>query len=192
MEKNRVLQVFEETGVLQEGHFLLTSGRHSDRYMQCAKVLQHPKYAEELCAALAEKFRAAGIDVCVGPAMGGIIVAYETARRLGCRALFAERDASGAMTLRRGFHIEPGEKVLVLEDVITTGGSVQEVIDLVKSMGAHVAGVGVLVDRSGGKADFGVPLVSLLEMDINTYSPEECPLCARGVPAVKPGSRKQI
>lgn len=190
MDRERILKIFEETGVLLEGHFLLTSGRHSDRYLQCARVLQYPRYAEELCAELAGKFKAQDIDVCVGPAMGGIIVAYETARHLGCRALFTERDEKGSMTLRRGFSLEPGERVLVLEDVITTGGSVQEVIDLARSLGAVVAGVGVMVDRSGGNAAFDVPLTSLIKLDVRTYNAGECPLCAQGLPAVKPGSRK--
>lgn len=183
-----VLGIFKESGALLEGHFLLTSGRHSNQYMQCAKVLQYPHHAARLGEALAQAFQGKGIDVVVGPAMGGILVAHEVGKALGTKALFTERE-NGVMKLRRGFELQPGERVLVVEDVITTGGSVREVLEVVNSYGAEPVGVGVLVNRSGGNVDFGVPLASLLEIQIESFEPENCPLCATGIPAIKPGSR---
>ena len=184
-----IMAIFEETGALRQGHFVLTSGKHSAQYMQCARVLQYPWLAAKLGAALAGRFAGMEVETVVGPAMGGIIVAHEVGRALGMKALFAERQ-DGKMTLRRGFALHPGEKVLVVEDVITTGGSVQEVLAMVKALGAEPVGVGVLVDRSGGQADFaGLPLHSLLLMAIEAFAPEECPLCAQGIPWEKPGSR---
>lgn len=188
LSQEEVLNIFKESGALLEGHFLLTSGKHSRQYMQCAKVLQYPQHGGRLGEALAASFQDQEIDLVIGPATGGILVAYEVGRALGTKAIFAERE-QGEMTLRRGFQLEPGQKVLVVEDVITTGGSVKEVIDLVRAHGAEPIGVGVLVNRSGGKADFGLPLVSLLEMKIEAYEPEACPLCQEGLPAIKPGSR---
>ncbi len=189
MTKEEILQIFRESGALLEGHFLLTSGRHSDRYMQCAQVLRFPDKTARLCAVIAEKFKDEKIDLVIGPAMGGILVSYETARHLGLPSIFAEREA-GKMALRRGFSIRPGEKVLVVEDVITTGGSVKEVIDVVEAQGGEVVGVGVLVDRSNGAIDFGLPLVSVLSMEVKSYQPEACPLCAAGKSdLIKPGSR---
>jgi orotate phosphoribosyltransferase len=186
-----IMDIFKETGALRQGHFVLTSGKHSAQYMQCAQVLQYPRLAATLGEALASRFAGVEVETVVGPAMGGIIVAHEVGRALGVKALFAERQ-DGKMTLRRGFALKPGEKVLVVEDVITTGGSVQEVIAMVKAHGAMPVGVGVLVDRSGGQADFaGLPLYSLLSMQIAAFTPEECPLCAQGVPWEKPGSRGQ-
>jgi len=183
------MDIFKETGALRQGHFVLTSGKHSAQYMQCARVLQYPWLAAKLGAALAGRFAGMEVETVVGPAMGGIIVAHEVGRALGMKALFAERQ-DGKMTLRRGFALHPGEKVLVVEDVITTGGSVQEVLAMVKALGAEPVGVGVLVDRSGGQADFaGLPLHSLLLMAIEAFAPEECPLCAQGIPWEKPGSR---
>lgn len=184
-----VIAIFEKCGALLQGHFLLTSGKHSDRYLQCAQVLQYPEYTRMICASLVEQLgEEPEIDVVVGPAMGGVIVAYEIGRQLGRRALFTEREA-GKMRLRRNFRIEPGEKVLVVEDVITTGGSVQEVIEVVREAGGEVAGVAVLVDRSNGKADFGVPLYKALTVAAVAWEPESCPLCQTGQPAIKPGSR---
>ncbi|MCG9967618.1 orotate phosphoribosyltransferase [Pelotomaculum terephthalicicum JT] len=185
---NEVQSIFLETGAMLNGHFLLTSGRHSDRYFQCAMVLQHPGYTEYLCRELAGRFAGEKIAAVVGPAMGGIIVSYEVARALGVRSMFAERE-NGVMKLRRGFSIKPGEKVLVVEDVITTGGSVREVIEVVRELGGEVAGAGVLVDRSNGTLDLGVKTEALLVTEVLSYAPEECPLCKKGGAAVKPGSR---
>lgn len=183
-------EAIRRTGVLSRGHFLLSSGRHSGQYMQCAKLLQYPEEAEQAGRALADLFREERVEVVIGPALGGIIIAHETARSLGVRCLFAERK-DGVMQLRRGFAIEQGERVLVVEDVVTTGGSVREVIRLVESLGGQVIGVGSLIDRSGGVSPFAVPFRSLLRVDIQSYSPGECPLCREGIPAEKPGSREQ-
>ncbi|HWI55450.1 MAG TPA: orotate phosphoribosyltransferase [Desulfobacteria bacterium] len=186
---DEAIDIFTKANALLTGHFRLTSGRHSAKYMQCAQVLQYPQYASILCDSLAEKFKGTQIDLVVGPAMGGIIVAYEVGRALGVKTFFTERE-NGAMALRRGFTINPGEKVLVVEDVVTTGGSVKEVIEVVREKGGEVVGVGVLVDRSAGKADFGVPTQSMLQLEIESYDPEECPLCKQGLPVIKPGSRQ--
>lgn len=184
-----ILEIFKKKEVLLTGHFRLTSGRHAQYYMQCARLLQYPEVAGPLCSQLAQYFADQKISVVVGPATGAIIIAYEAARALGAKALFTERE-NGAMTLRRGFSVEPGDRVLVVEDVVTTGGSVQEVIELMRKIGAEVVGTGVLIDRSGGKIDFGVPLRSLIAMEIESFAPENCPLCEEGkIPVVKPGSR---
>lgn len=186
----RVIEVLKEAGVLQEGHFLLTSGRHSDKYMQCARLFRNTKYSEELCAMLANEFKNDNIELVIGPALGAVQMAYEVSRSLKVENFFAERE-NGVMTLRRGFAVKEGQRVLVVEDVVTTGGSVREVIDLVKNAGGIVAGVGVIVDRTGGKIDFGAPIKSLLSMDIKSYEAGECPLCKAGeIELVKPGSRK--
>lgn len=190
IDKQELVQVLEETGVLKEGHFQLTSGRHSARYMQCAHLLKHPAQAERVLRDLAEPFRNQGIEAVIGPALGGVIVSYEMARQLETVSLFTER-VDGKMALRRGFSISPGQKLLVVEDVITTGGSVKEVISVVEQAGGEIAGVAVLVDRSNGGVDFGYPFHALLTMEIPSYLPEECPLCQAGSPpAVKPGSRQ--
>lgn len=188
LTKKMMNEILEKTGVLQTGHFLLTSGKHSNKYMQCAKIFQHPDISAEISKALAEKYDGYDIDIVIGPAIGGIILAYEVARQLEVRALFAERE-NGVMTLRRGFEIKPGSRVLVVEDVITTGGSVKEVIELVRAVGGEVVGVASVVDRSGGKAIFDVPFKSAIRIDIETFDPEECPLCKAGSEAIKPGSR---
>lgn len=188
MDKQRIIKIFKESGVLMEGHFLLTSGRHSDRYMQCAKVFEYPEYTQELAQGLALNFRDDKVDIVIGPAIGGIILSYEMARCLGARSIFAERE-NGAMTLRRGFGIPKGSRVLVVEDVVTTGGSVKEVIDLVRNIGGEVVGVGILVDRSNGRVDFGVKFSSLLAMEVKSYDPKDCPLCLDKMPIIKPGSR---
>jgi len=186
MTKEEILTIFKETGVMLEGHFLLTSGRHSDKYMQCAKLFQNADISERFAKELASKF--SGVDIVAGPAIGGIILAYEVSRQLGVPNIFAERQ-NGEMTLRRGFTIEKGAKVLVVEDVVTTGGSVKEVVALLQGMGADVVGVGSIVDRSNGKVDFGVPYEAVLSMEVVSYEADECPLCRQGLPAVKPGSR---
>lgn len=188
------IEAFYETGAYLRGHFRLTSGLHSPEYLQCAKVLQHPKHAQTFGEQLAEKLKALApggkVDVVVSPAMGGLIIGHEVARALGVRHIFTERDADGKMTLRRGFAVEPGETAVVIEDVVTTGVSSREVIELIERDGAKVVGLGSIIDRSGGKADTGVPRVALETLQAVTYQPESCPLCAEGVEVVKPGSRK--
>lgn len=184
------LSLFKERGALLEGHFLLSSGLHSPRYVQCARVLMDPALATRLGAALADALRpalAAPPAAVVAPALGGVLVAHEVARAFGVRGLFTERQ-DGAMTLRRGFVLAPEERVVVVEDAITTGGSTREVMDAVRSLGARVDAVGCLIDRSGG-VDLGVPLRSLVRLDVPTFPPDACPLCAAGSTAVKPGSR---
>ncbi len=185
-----VEETFERSGALLEGHFELTSGRHSDKYFQCALVLQYPEFCEALCRRIAEHFQQTGerINTVIAPAIGGIVVAQEVGRLLDVRSLFAERQA-GAMTLRRGFDIAAGESVLVVEDVVTTGGSVQEVVELVQSRDARVVGVGAIVDRSGGRADFGVPFFAAHRQEVVTWEAADCPLCHREQPIDKPGSR---
>ncbi|KUG03829.1 orotate phosphoribosyltransferase [hydrocarbon metagenome] len=189
LSREEALKIFSDSGALMEGHFLLTSGRHSNQYMQCAQVLQYPAFTEQLARHIADKFEKDGIQLVVGPAMGGIIVSYEVARQLGVPGIFAERK-DGQMEIRRGFTIKPGQKVLVVEDVVTTGGSVKEVIDAVIAAGGEVAGVAVLVDRSNGSVTFGVKQEAVLSMDIQSWEKTECPLCKEGQSdAYKPGSR---
>ena len=190
LTREKILEIFKEAGVLLEGHFLLTSGRHSNRYLQCAKLFRNTKYSEKLCACLAEKFSKDSIDVVIGPAMGAVQMAYEVSRAIGCENFFAERE-DGKMTLRRGFVVTPGMRCLLVEDVVTTGGSVNEVKELVEAAGGFVVGISSIVDRSGGKADFGVPFKSVIQVDVESWEADECPLCKEGkLPAVKPGSRK--
>lgn len=188
MTSDQVLDIYKKTGALLSGHFLLSSGLHSEQYLQSALVLQQPEIATKLCAALAEHFTDAKIDVVIAPALGGVFVSHETARALGVRAIFAER-VDGELTLRRGFTIIPGERVLVVEDVITTGKSTKETIKVVKRAGGIVVAAASLVDRSGGKADIGVPYRSLVTLDVPTYKAETCPQCKGGSKPVKPGSR---
>ena len=188
LSKDEILKVFYDCGALLEGHFLLTSGLHSPQYLQCALVLQYPKYASELCSQLAQDFLGDEIELVISPAIGGIVVGHEVARALGVKALFAERQ-EGKLALRRGFRIHTGQHALVVEDVITTGGSTREVMEVVTQNGGIVAGIGCLVDRSGGRVTFPVRMVSLLCLDIPTYEPEKCPLCLQGSVPTKPGSR---
>ncbi len=189
MADQNILEIFKKTNALLSGHFLLTSGRHSNQYFQCAMVLQYPEYNEILSSIIAEHFKNYDIDTVISPAIGGICVGQEVARQLNKKFIFAEREDS-KLTLRRGFSISEGEKFLVCEDVVTTGGSVFEVMDIVKENNGTVAGVGMIVDRSNGKVDFGVPQVSTLKLDVVSFQPDECPLCKEGIPAIKPGSRK--
>jgi len=188
-----VLDLFGARGAYLQGHFRLTSGLHSSAYLQCALVLQHPADAERLGRMLAEDLRqisAAPVAVVASPALGGVIIGHEVARALGSRFVFTERDAAERkMTLRRGFQIEPGETAMVVEDVITTGGSTQEVVDTLRGAGAQVIAAGCIIDRSGGAAKVGVPRVALATLKVESHEPEACPLCARGIPVVKPGSR---
>jgi orotate phosphoribosyltransferase len=188
MTEEQTLELYRKTGALLQGHFRLTSGLHSDVYLQSALVLQHPEHAGALGAALAAPFRGSDVRTVLAPAIGGILVAHEVARALGVRALFTEREA-GVMRLRRGFVLTPGERCLVVEDVITTGGSTREVVTCVEDHGGVVVGVGSLVDRSGGAAAFTVKRVALATVGAKTWPPEDCPLCRQGSPAIKPGSR---
>ena len=188
MTEREILEIFRNHSALLEGHFILSSGLHSDRYIQCALVLQHPRVAEQLCSELAAKLSHLGATVVAAPALGGVIVSHEVARALGLRALFTERQ-EGTMTLRRGFSLAAGEPTLVVEDVITTGGSTRETMAAVEQAGGKVVGVGALIDRSGGKADRGVPKAALVTLSVQNYDPANCPLCQSGLPAIKPGSR---
>ena len=184
-----VLQLLRATGALLEGHLLLTSGLHSNSYVQCARALQHPQHAETLGRLIADSFRDTTVDAVMSPAIGGIIIGHEVARALGVRALFGERQ-QGTMMLRRGLELGPGERVLVVEDVTTTGGSVREIIQLVQACQGLVAGVGTILDRSGGQIDFAVPQHALATLSIPNFPPETCPLCQQGSQAEKPGSRQ--
>ena len=190
LSEQEVINVFKETQVMLEGHFLLTSGRHSDKYMQCARLFEYPEKSAMLCQDLAERFAADNIELVVGPAIGGIIMAYEMARQLGVRNIFAERQ-EGKMTLRRGFSVPKGARILVTEDVVTTGGSVKEVIELIKGLGGNVVGVASMVDRSNGVVDFGRKFEPLLRMEVISYPADDCPICKDHpeTPAIKPGSR---
>lgn len=183
-------KLFLETGALQTGHFLLTSGLHSDTYLQCAQILQYPHLTRALAEAMAQKIGSIKIDVVIGPAMGGITWAYQLGLTLGCRAIFAER-SEDIMTLRRGFTVEAGERVLVAEDVSTTGGSAQEVVRLIVGSGAEVVGVALLADRTAGALDFGVPYHSLYQLHPQTWTRGECPLCHSQKPFDRPGSRRR-
>lgn len=190
MNEKEVEALLKETQAILEGHFLLTSGLHSPLYVEKFNVLQHPDYTERLCREFADHFRGMGIQTVIGPATGGIILSQVTARLLGVRSIFTERE-KGVMTLRRGFRIEPGEKVLIVEDIVTTGGSIKEVVNVVNAAGGDIVGIGLFVDRSGGTADFGVPkekVYPLLHLSVPTYQPDACPLCQAGVPITERGS----
>ena len=188
-----VLSAFHEAGAYLRGHFRLTSGLHSPEYLQCALVLQHPKYAEQFGQQLGAEFRRMAENVNVGivvsPAIGGLIIGHEVARALGARFIFTERDTSGKMILRRGFSVAAGETAVVVEDVITTGGSLREVIEILKGAGVRVIAAGSIIDRSGGAVDLGVPRVALKTLEVVAYREEDCPMCRAGSPVVKPGSR---
>jgi len=183
-----ILERFRRVGGFLEGHFRLTSGLHSSGYLQSALVLQHPAEAEACGQAIAARVRDLGADVVLSPALGGIVIGQEVGRALGVRAIFAERQ-DGTLTLRRGFSLAPGEKVLVVEDVVTTGGSTRETIEVARGAGARVVGAASIIDRSGGDQGLDVPYHALVPIALPTYKPEACPLCARGLPVVKPGSR---
>jgi len=183
---DEILGIFKQSGAFLEGHFVLTSGLHSPHYVEKFRVLEHPAMTAQLCADFAELYRDEKPNVVLGPATGGIILAHETAKQLGVRAMFTER-VDGSMVLRRGFTLGPEDRVLLVEDVVTTGGSVFEVVDAVKDTGATIVGLAYLVDRSGGKVDFGVPAKALLTLDVVVHQPDDCPLCREGVPVTKPG-----
>ncbi len=192
-QPDRVLDLFTQTGAWLQGHFRLTSGLHSPGYLQSALVLQHPHHAEllgrRLAAALSDLTSGQPIGLVISPALGGLIIGHEVARALGVRFLFTERDAERKMSLRRGFTIAPGEKSVVIEDVITTGGSTKEVIDVVRALGGVPVAAGSIIDRSGGAADLGIPRRSLETLSVPVYEPAECPMCRNGEPLTKPGSR---
>jgi orotate phosphoribosyltransferase len=189
MRSEEVVERFRRTGALLEGHFVLSSGLHSTHYLQCALVLQHPPEAEAFARAVAARFDGEPIETVAAPAIGGIVIGYEVARALKTRSIWTERE-SGRMTLRRGFTVRPGESVLVVEDVITTGGSTRETIDVLRDAGARVVAAASIIDRSAGRADVGLPRVALATLDVPTVAPDACPACLRGEPAIKPGSRK--
>lgn len=189
MRPSEIMSLFRECGAWQDGHFLLTSGQHSREYFQCALILQYPTLSSRICQALAQRFISDEVTCIVAPAVGGILVAYETARHLGSvRALYVERE-DGKLKFRRTFHVGSKDRVLVVEDVVTTGGSVEELITLVQDRGAEVVGVGALVDRSGGWVSFDVKYHALVSVNIKTFPPDHCPLCKEGIPVLKPGSR---
>lgn len=185
---DEIIEHFKESDALLEGHFILSSGLHSPNYLQCALALQHPKDAAKLGSAIAAKLAAEQFDTVASPAIGGLVIGFATAEALGLRFIWTERE-NGVMTLRRGFSVKEGERILVVEDVITTGGSTRECIAALESRGAKVAAAASIIDRSNGAADVGVPRISLVSLDVPSYTPEDCPMCARGEKAVKPGSR---
>lgn len=186
MTSGQVLDIFRATGALLEGHFLYTSGRHGAHFVQASRVLQFPNYTERLCKAIAEKWAGEKIELVVGPATGGIILSYETARHLECRSVFTEKDDEGGMALKRGFRLDPGTNILVVEDIITTGGSVKKTIEHLRARGARIAGVSVLVDRSGGEATFDCPYKPLAYLALRSYDPKECPGCLDKIPLSDP------
>jgi orotate phosphoribosyltransferase len=188
LDASTVVDRFRHLGALLEGHFRLTSGLHSPGYLQCALVLQHPREAEAYGVALADRLRGLGARTVLSPALGGIVIGQEVGRALGVRAIFAER-VDGALTLRRGFSLEPDEPVVVIEDVVTTGGSTRETIEVARAAGARVVGAGAIIDRGGGVQQLDVPFHALANLTLATYEPSSCPQCLAGQPVVKPGSR---
>ncbi|MDQ3667278.1 MAG: orotate phosphoribosyltransferase [Acidobacteriota bacterium] len=190
MRTEDVIERFKETGALLEGHFVLTSGLHSTNYLQCALVLQHPAEAERFGRAIAEHFKQDNIRLVASPAIGGIIIGHEVARQLGARFIWTERE-NGEMTLRRGFSVSPGEKTVVVEDVVTTGGSTRETVEALQAAGAKVVAAVSIIDRSAGGADVGVPRIALATLNVPSVDPSICEMCKRGEAAIKPGSRKR-
>jgi len=188
--QDEILEILKNIGAIKEGHFLYTSGLHGKVYIQCATLLKDPALSARVCEVIAEHFRPQKPEVVIGPAIGAINLSYEVARQLGVPSLFAERNDEGKLILRRSFEILPGQKVLVVEDVVTTGGTTREMIELVESLGGIVIGAASIVNRSGGKAKLPVPYFALLNLNVDNYEPEQCPLCKEGIPVEKPGSRK--
>jgi orotate phosphoribosyltransferase len=192
LTQQEIWDILKSVDAVREGHFRYTSGLHGKIYVQCALLLKEPALAAKVCAGLAEHFRKDQPEAVVGPAVGAVNLSYEVARQLGITSLFTERGDDGKMILRRAFEVKPGQRVLVVEDVITTGGTTQETADLMTALGAQVVGAGSIVDRSGGKAKLTVPYFSLLQLEAELYEPEQCPLCAANIPVEKPGSRKAV
>lgn len=186
VSSDEVIDMFRESGALLEGHFVYASGRHGSQFIQAARVMQYPEKLERLCSALAEPFESTGIDLVVGPATGGIVLAYETARQLGCRGAFVEKDGGGGMALKRGFALEAGTRVLLVEDIVTTGGSVRKAMAHLRSRGAEVMGVAVLIDRSSGEASFDCPFHSLARLDMKSYAPDDPEIARLEGPPVDP------
>jgi orotate phosphoribosyltransferase len=186
MKPQTVLDIFRTTGALLEGHFIYTSGRHGRQFLQAARVLQYPEHTQTLCAAMAEHYEDDKIDVVVGPATGGIILAYETARHLGCRSVFSEKDGDGNFAVKRGFSLQPGQRALVVEDIITTGGSVKKTVAHLRERGVDVVGVCVLIDRSAGEAQFDCRFEALSNIHMESWDPEHCDLCSQNAPLVEP------
>ena len=187
---NNIEEIFRKSGAVLEGHFLLASGLHSPIYWEKFQVLQSPKYTEQLCHMIAIHFQKQEIQVVAGPTTGGVILAFETARQLGVRGIFAEREGTEARAFRRGFNISPGERVLIVDDILTTGSSVHQVIAAINKLGGQIIGIGVMVDRSEQGVDFGIPFFSCLRSITQTYTPQNCPMCAQNIPLVKPGSSR--
>ena len=183
--------LFKKSGAFLEGHFLLSSGLHSPQYVEKFRVIEYPEYTEQLCKDIAEQFKNDNVELVIGPMTGGIVLAHEAAKALHVKSMFTER-VDNVMSLRRGFSFKPGTRILLVEDIVTTGGSIFEVIKLIKELGGNIVGVGYLVDRSGGKVDFGVKQYPLVKLDIVTYQPDECPLCNSGIELIKPGSKKTV
>ena len=184
LTQEEVLQIFKDSGALLSGHFKLASGLHSDTYFEKFQVLQYPWYVEKLCAEMAARFKDDGIQLVLGPTTGGVLLAYEVGKQLGMRGIFAEK-GDGGRVLKRGFKINPGERVLVVDDVLTTGGSVWDTIEVLKKEGGTLVGVGLLVDRTGGETNFGVKTEALLSLKVDKYEPSECPLCKAGIPLIE-------
>ena len=189
---NNVEEIFQKSGAMLKGHFLLASGLHSPTYWEKFRVLQSPGYTEQLCRMIANHFQKQNIQVVAGPTTGGIILAFETARQLGIRGIFAEKEGATERAFRRGFSITPGERVLIVDDILTTGNSIRQVMAAVTKLGGKVIGIGVLVDRSEQGEEFGVPLFSCLRSITPTYTPQDCPLCAKNIPLVKPGGSQLL
>lgn len=188
MKKEKIEEILKKTNVIQEGHFVLSSGRHANIYMQCAKVLQYPEHASKLACEIAKKWKDEDIDVVIGPALGGVVLSYVVAEQIGTKSIFSERK-NGNMQLRRGFEINEGDNVLIVEDVVTTGGSVKEVVELLEKEDVNIVGISSIVDRSAGNADFNYPFKALLEVNISSYKANECELCKKGIPVTRPGSK---
>ncbi len=189
VNQNEIFEIFRKSGALLKGHFLLSSGLHSNIYFEKFQVLQYPEYVEILCRKLAWLFKDNKVEVVVGPTTGGVIIAYEVAKNLGTRSIFAEAGDEGRI-FKRGFNLKKGEKTLIVDDILTTGGSIKEVIQLVKKHEGDILGIGILLDRSGGKVQFNYPLKPLAVTEVQNYRQEECPMCKKGQPLIKPGSRK--